>query len=160
MYSFTQQNIGKFTIYNSVQRIGDTHLKKFKAGVTPQNQETINVYVLGNFRFSVDGFTQDLPAGSTTLDLNIENFVEGSVATEEVLSTVAIRYCISAGNEPFSKQVAAVTAGSVFTVQEECVAFVLDGNLTIGTLTLGVGAYMEVIPAVDITGEGRLLVLA
>lgn len=157
MYSFTQNNIGRFTVYQSVQRAGDTHLKKFKAGVTPHNQETINVYVAGSFRFSVGGFTQDLPAGSTTLDLEIEAFPEGVVATEEVLSPVGVRYCVSAGDGAYTKQIVDVSDAVPFVASARSVVFVLAGSVSVVGVAAGPGAYVALEPGDQVTGVGRLL---
>lgn len=159
MYSFTQANIGRFTVYQSVQRAGDTHLKKFKAGVTPQNQKTINVYVVGSFRFSVDGFTQDLHAGDTTLDLQTSGFPEGALATEEVLSTVGIRYCISVTEGTFTKQVVEITESLPFVVDSKSVGFVLSGVQDVSGVSMKVGAMVNLEPGFVVTGSGKLLVL-
>lgn len=159
MYSFTRQTVGKFTVYQSVQRAGDSHQKKFKAGVTPQNQETVNVYALGSFRFSMGEFTQDLPAGSTTLDLSITNFPEGVVSTEEVLSPMAVRYCVSAEGKPYTKQIAMVTEQSSFTSTAKCLAFVLTGSVIAAGVPIGAGAYVMLDPGFEVTGSGKLLVV-
>lgn len=159
MYSFSRRSVGRFTVYQSIQRAGDTHQKKFKAGVTPQNQETINVYAAGDFRFSIGEFTQDLPAGSTTIDLGITEFPEGVVSTEEVLSPMAIRYCVGAEAKPFTKDVIQVTDQAPFTAAGKCVAFVLTGSVEAAGVPIGAGAYVALYPGVAITGLGKLLVV-
>lgn len=159
MYSFTQSNIGRFTVYQSVQRAGDTHLKKFKAGVTPQNQETINVYVAGSFCFSVGDFIQVLNAGDTTLDLQIVVFPENVVATEEVMSDVGIRYCISANDGSFTKQIVEVMEGLPYVADSKSVGFVLSGLPSVSGVSVGVGASVILEPGFTVTGSGKILVL-
>jgi hypothetical protein len=158
MYSFTRQNIGNFVIYQSVQKAGDTHLKKFSTGVTPHNQETINVYAVGDFRFSVGEFTQDLPAGSTTLDLEIDEFPAGEVATEEVLSPVAIRYCIS--GDWLNKSIIDVNSQKPYTVLVSSIVFILTGSFNIAGNTVNAGAYTTLYPNCVVNGNGKLLVIS
>lgn len=159
MYSFKKSSVGDFTVYMSVQRKGDIHLKKFSKEVTPQNQSTVNVYVLGEFKLSIDGFNQVVGAGSTTLDLNIAEFPENQVFTEEVLSPVGIRYCVSVQQGSFTRNTVEVTEETPYVSDGVCVAFVLSGMLKLSGASLGSGAYVALGSNSSVTGSGKLLVL-
>jgi len=127
-YSFQQVTVGQFTAYRSAQVLGDTHCKRFTGGVTPQNQQTLNVYIAGDFEFTCGDFTQVLHAGDTSLDLTIGEFPAGVVCTEKVLSPTALRICVSPpGKGSWSREKVAVTGSISFA--EESALVVMGGEV-------------------------------
>lgn len=95
MYQYKKEVVGAFTIHKATPSVSDDHKKLFDAGVTPQNQKTLNVYVQGAFRFVIGDFEQTLRAGDTSLDLDIEAFPVNTLCIETCLTQPAVRYCVS-----------------------------------------------------------------
>jgi hypothetical protein len=161
MYAFTKNTAGRFIVYSSFQRQGDTHLKRFGAGVTPQNQQTVNIYAKGAFTFQVGALTQQMPEGSCTLDLQLEAFPEGAVATETVVSPTALRYCVAPSDSgPFTRQKLAVSSQSPASFAVKTLVFVLSGTVTAGGVSVAQGGYLLVNPNSPVTGDANVLALA
>lgn len=95
-YKFEKIEMGSFTVYRTVARVGSVHRKRFADGVTPANQGTLNLYA-GKFLFSIPSieFEQRLDAGQSSLDLSIEAFPSGGICEERPLEDGAVRYCVS-----------------------------------------------------------------
>jgi hypothetical protein len=160
MYSFSRREVGRFVVQVSNQKLGDVHRKRFKNGVTPQNQETINVYVAGNFTFSIGSFNKSLTAGSTSLDLEIDEFPEGEIAVEQVVSPTAIRYCVSAKEGKYEKAVSELSTSVPLVLAVASAVFVLSGTVTVGTMVVSTGGYVAVSAGASLLGNGRLLILS
>lgn len=161
MYRFERTPVGRFLVHKAATRKGDTHLKRFKEGVTPRNQETANIYAEGEFEFRVGDFRQVLTAGQTNLDLEIAKFPAGEIATETVLSTYGIRYCVSPNTGgAFTREVIHVVPGSPKQFQVETLVFVLHGFIEVGGVSVAQAGYTIVGPNAPVTGEAALLAVA
>lgn len=95
MYVFKKQLISGFTIYTATPNIGDLHYKKFSGTVTPTNQETLNVYVMGSFLVRCGTFEQLLSAGQTSLDISLDVYPAEQIYVEKVMGGPAKRLCVS-----------------------------------------------------------------
>lgn len=161
MFTFSKRTAGRFDIFASFQSQGDDHKKRFGAGVTPHNQKTINIYAKGEFRFEIGDFSQTLPEGSSTLDLEITEFPAGEISTETVLSTYGLRYCVSPRTGgAFTREVTHVVPGTPKQFQVETLVFVLSGSITVAGVSVAQAAYLLVPANTDIEGEAALLAVA
>jgi len=161
MYTFSKRLAGRFDIFASFQRQGDTHLKKFSAGVTPQTQATVNVYAKGSFSFQVGDFEQVMSEGSCTLDLGIAEFPEGLVATETVLSPYALRYCVSPSSPgPFTRAKVDVAEGQSAVFDVNTLVFVLAGRVSVAGVSVAQGGYVVAMANSPVTGSATLLAVA
>jgi len=161
MFTFNKRTAGRFDVFASFQSAGDNHKKRFGAGVTPGNQQTINVYAKGEFRFEIGGFSQIMPEGSCTLDLELTEFPAGEISTETVLSAYGIRYCVSPNTGgAFTREVIHVVPGSPKQFQVETLVFVLHGFIEVGGVSVSQAGYTLVGPNVPVTGEAALLAVA
>jgi hypothetical protein len=161
MYTFSKRTAGRFDIYASFQRQGDTHLKKFEPGVTPLNQQTVNVYAKGEFRFDIADFSQTMPQGSCSLDLAIDEFPAGVVSTETVLSPYALRYCVSpSAPSPFTRSKANISEGSPLALDQNSLVFVLSGAITVNGVSVGSGGYVLVGANSPVSGVATVLAVA
>lgn len=127
-YSFQKISVGQFNVYKSMQTQNDSHQKKFALGVTPLNQQTLNVYVSGDFEFKCGEFTQVLHAGDTSMDLTIATFPSSLVCTEKVLSPTGLRFCISpVVLSAWNRSKLSLSGQTSFA--EESVLLILDGEI-------------------------------
>lgn len=149
MYAFEKEVVGPFTIHKSSQVAGDLHIKRFKTGVTPLNQATLNVYISGDFRLTCGPLSQVMSAGQTSLEIETSAYPNGGLMREEVLSPTGVRYCISAteGGKWFRKKTQ-LSGGEVF--QQESLIVVLSGQINQRT----VGGVFLLPPGEQITGSG------
>lgn len=151
-YSFQRIAVGSFNVYKSAQVQHDVHLKKFAKGVTPQNQQTLNVYLSGEFHFGGGGFSQVLRAGDTSTELAIAEFPAGIVFNEKVLSPEGLRYCISpAAKSSWNRARVSVSDEVVF--EEESVLVVVDGQVD----SQLVGGLVLARPGQHIVGNGKVI---
>lgn len=156
-YGFDRMTIGAFVAHKTVAPIGAIHKKRFvAAGISPANQATLNLYA-GPFRFTIPetGFSQDMAAGQSSLDLAIEEFPPMVVCEELPLADGAVRYCISpVGNTKWRRYVMDIhdehqlPAGSL--------VFPVGGSVLVD------GATAELhrpVAASTVSGSGRAIVV-
>jgi hypothetical protein len=153
MYSFKRVEVNGVSVHISYQRQGDKHTKKFCSDVTPQTQETLNIYVDGVFSFSVNGADGVvLGAGQTSHDIP-GSFQCGSIAVEKVLSPTAVRYCVA---DATSRQI--VDVNGAIDVQDK-VVFVVNGSVSYNGATLSKGAFLYVAQG-QMSGAARLALVS
>lgn len=128
MYTFEKEVVGPFTVHKSSQVKGDLHVKRFRSGVTPANQATLNVYISGEFLITCGQFSQSMSAGQTSLELAIDAYPDGALMREEVMSETGVRYCISAteGGKWLREKVS-LSGGETFG--QDCLIVVLSGQI-------------------------------
>jgi len=158
MYSFTRKIVGPYTVHLSVQKSGDTHHKKFIGTISPSTQSTTNIYVKGNFLFTIGNYSQEMVSGQTNLDLNIDKYPVDTVATETVLSDYAIRYCIP--TKGLTKQVVEIPENQMYSADKNSLVFVLSGKAVVNNTQVGLGGYWLVQNTESICGPVKLLVLS
>lgn len=158
MYSFTRKTLGPYTVHVSVQKSGDTHLKKFTGTVTPGTQSTTNIYVKGNFLFTIGNYSQEMVSGQTSLDLNIDEYPANTLATETVLSDYAVRYCVP--SKGLTKQVVEIPENQIYSADKNSLVFVLSGKALVNNTQVGLGGYWLVQNTSSITGPVKLLILS
>lgn len=147
-YSFQKVEVDGFIIYRSQQRAGDTHLKKFSAGVTPQNQGTLNIYLSGSFRLSSGEFLQDFGPGDTSLDTALASYPNGVVFTETVLSQDALRYCVSKlGGGPWCRAKVGILGAASFDT--DSVLVVISGSIG----DSGLGSIIRIPAGEQVVGD-------
>lgn len=161
MFTFKRNTAGRFDVFSSFQSQGDVHLKRFGAGVTPRNQQTINVYAKGGFLFEVAGHSQPMLEGSCTLDLSLTEYPSGEVSTETVVSQFGLRYCVSPSRGgPFDRSIVEVTVETPQSFLSETLVFVLQGSIQVASVSVAQAGYVLVRANTPVTGAGRLLVLS
>lgn len=158
MYSFTRKTLGPYTVHISVQKSGDTHHKKFTGTVSPSTQSTTNIYVKGNFLFTIGNYSQEMVSGQTSLDLNIDEYPVDTLATETVLSDYAVRYCVP--SKGLTKQVVEIPENQTYSVDKNSLVFVLSGKAFVNNTQVGLGGYWLVQNTCSITGPVKLLILS
>lgn len=158
MFNFKRSIISGFDIFRSYQKQGDEHKKKFTAaGISPQNQETWNLYIQGTFEFEVEDFSQSLSAGQTSLDLLIPEYPANAPCFERVLSPVGVRYCVSADKlrvSQWTRQVVALGNGESHSVAGDSAMIVLSGMVSVDGLSRGTGSMLPVGLNTTITASG------
>lgn len=161
MYSFSRMSTGRFNIYRSFVKQGDTHKKCFAAGVTPQNQATVNVYVSGQFQFVCGSFSQVMDAGSCNLDLATPEFEEGVVCVETVLSPTANRYCVSSiDNLPFNRFKLHLEQEADHRFLADSLVFVLKGSADLCGVIVNAGGFALLGAGSIVTGPVDMLVVS
>lgn len=156
-YEFERTEMGAFFVHKTVAAIGSVHKKRFVAsGISPANQATLNLYA-GPFRFTIPeaGFSQDMAAGQSSLDLAIEEFPPMVVCEEFALADGAVRYCISpVGNAKWRRYVMDIhgehqlPAGSL--------VFPVGGSVLVDGATAGLH---RPVAASTVSGSGRAIVV-
>jgi hypothetical protein len=112
----------------------------------------LNVYVAGTFRIDINGFSQTMEAGSTSLDLAMDDLPNTVPVVETVVSPTATRYCISSKKKvPWSRTFIDVVGS--FTPPTEGMCVVMSGTFN----NQGVGSIHRCIENVILIGEGRIL---
>lgn len=130
MYQFTTTEIAGLSISKTVAAQGTDHKKRYmKPGVTPDTQNTLNVYISGQFELEIGGVTHVMSAGQTSLDLPLVEYQPGEVCTERVLTAWGTRACISA-KVPWSRSHREIAAGAAFTPACDCLLVLLRGELS------------------------------
>lgn len=133
MYRFKRIHAPGFLLVESRPAHGDTHAKVFAPGTTPKNQGTLNLYLAGEFEFSIPsaGFAQRLAQGQTNLDLRIESFPAGVDAIEAAASADCWRMCLSTEKPGarWSRRIAELEAGGVLRIGPGSVAVVMLGGV-------------------------------
>ena len=95
-YQFEKRIAGAFKIYKSTPSIGTVHLKRFiNEGITPESQETLNIYAEGKFSLEINGLVYTFTACTTSLDWPFGAFPSNMICTETALSENCVRYCIA-----------------------------------------------------------------
>ena len=154
MYHFKKYIVGRFTVYESRQKQGDEHRKRFTGNVTPQSQATLNLYTAGQFEFAIPAvnFTQVLEAGQTNRDLTIASFPTNEVTIERVLSETATRLCVSAAG---AMTVATVdlTVGQSYPQAAVGMLVVISGIVVVDGLTNHPGVVREVFAGSSIQAQ-------
>ncbi len=126
MYNFTKHSIDWLNIYVFRPEVGDVWKKRFTAGTTPANQETLNIYALGSFRTSAIGFSQDFQVGDTSLDTALVEFPSGEDYSEEPVTAPACRLCISTQDKSaWKREKKTISAGATVNLMQGQLAFVL-----------------------------------
>ena len=101
--------------------------------MTPSTQETFNVYASGVFRFDIPdiGFSQELKAGDTNLNLNLLEFPLNAVCTERVVSETAERYCVTPTVAArWQQSVLDLAADEILPLPEGSCVFVFSGRIS------------------------------
>ena len=161
MFTFSKRSAGRFDVHASFQSQGDDHKKRFGAGVTPQNQKTINIYARGEFRFEIGSFSQIMPQGSTTLGLELEEFPSGEISTETVLSAYGLRYCVAPSlGGSFAREEITLVSAAPISFPVDTLAFVLDGSIEVAGVTVGQAGYVLIPARTEASGDARILALS
>lgn len=135
MYPFKQVSAAGFNLTESIVSPGVEHKKRFiEDGVTPQTQETFNVYTKGSFSFEVPeiGFSKTLTAGQTSYDLDV-TYPKDAVCVEKPLEEGSIRVCISSAKpkDTLNREVLAINASQTTEVAKNSLVFVISGTVAI-----------------------------
>lgn len=143
MYKFKRIFAPGFVLVESRPEAGQSHVKRFVPGTTPKNQGTLNLYLAGEFSFSIAaaGFAQSMLPGQTNLDLKIDAFPVGAEAVEQAASDGCWRMCLSPADKSvrWTRRIAEVEAGGVLPLSEGDVAIVLFGEGSSGGEAIQVG---------------------
>lgn len=156
-YGFERTEIGAFFVYKTVAAIGAVHKKRFVSpGISPANQATLNLYA-GPFRFTIPetGFSQDLAAGQSSLDLAIKEFPHMVVCEELPLADAAVRYCISpVGNAKWRRYVLDIDGAHQLPVGS--IVFPAGGSVLVD----GAAADLhKPVASSEVSGSGRIIVM-
>lgn len=132
VYQFTTNTIAGLRVSSSVAKAGTTHRKVCNdSGVSPSSQNTLNVYVSGEFKFAVGDFEQILLPGNTSLDLAMVEYPRGVECVETVLSQWGQRFCVSCDG-PWQRSSISMLGGEGFTAERESLLILLSGELSVG----------------------------
>jgi hypothetical protein len=127
MYRFEKTVIGPFVIHKARPSRNESHRKIFAAGVTPQNQSTLNIYIEGRFQYVVGDFEQVLGAGQSSLDLAIDQFPAEVLCVETCIEAPALRYCVTTRlGERWTRQ---RVKSEAFIIPTDGMLVTLDGTL-------------------------------
>lgn len=135
MYPFKQVSAAGFNLTESVVSPGVEHKKRFiEDGVTPQTQETFNIYTKGSFSFEIPeiGFSKTLVAEQTSYDLNV-TYPKDAICIEKPLEEGSVRVCISSvkPKDTLSREVITLIPTQTINVTKNTLVFVLTGTITI-----------------------------
>lgn len=157
MYKFKRIYAPGFVLVESRPEDGQSHVKRFASGTTPKNQGTLNLYLAGEFSFSIAaaGFTQIVLPGQTNLDLKIDAFPVGAEAVERAASDGCWRMCLSPVDKSarWTRRIAEVEAGGILPLREGDIAIILFGEGFSGGDALQVGGVIHAKSNGDITSQ-------
>ena len=157
MYKFKRIHTPGFVLVESRPEAGQSHVKRFASGTTPKNQGTLNLYLAGEFSFSIAaaGFAQSMLPGQTNFDLEIDAFPGGAEAVEQATSGGCWRMCLSPADKSarWTRRIAEVEAGGVLQLSEGDVAIVLFGEGSAGGEAVQVGGVIHAKSDGDITSQ-------
>lgn len=155
MYTFKKFQFDWLNVFVFTPGVGALWKKRFTAGVTPQNQSTLNIYGLGKFRVTAEaaGFEQLLGVGESSLDLTIGEFPTEGLVVESPTEGPACRICLSVeGGGKWSRVKQTVAAGETVNLEPNQIAAVIpatgwDGSgapdIRVGNpFTVGVDSYV------------------
>ena len=145
MYQFTTRNLSKLRVSTAFAKHGTDHQKVYDdSGVSPKTQDTLNVYVSGEFDVSCGDFKQTMSKGQTNFDLTLGKYPAGEVVNEVVSSEWGARICVSAYTGKMQTEVTKMSARQEVVAEHDCLVVLLSGELIIGGLTLLPVSYREV----------------
>ena len=157
MYKFKRIYATGFLLVESRPDVGQSHVKRFTPGTTPKNQGTLNMYLAGEFSFSIpaSSFSQAMLPGQTSLDLKIDAFPVGAEAVEQATSDGCWRMCLSPVDKSvrWTRRIAEVEAGGVLPLSEGDVAIVLFGEGSSGGEAIQVGGVIYSKSVSEITSQ-------
>lgn len=152
MYQFSNNMLAGLTVSQSVAKAGTTHLKQFTtAGITPASQNTLNLYISGNFKVEVNGFSQIMSPGETSLDLSLTEYPVNLTCTETVLSDWGVRCCVSS-KVPWTKDVINISSTQTYENIYTSLVLLTQGTVSIGGVVMKGPSYREVPNNINITG--------
>jgi hypothetical protein len=131
MYQFSTQEIAGLQVAQTVAKSGTNHKKAYAAaGVTPATQDTLNVYVSGQFRFDCGQFSQTLVAGQTSHDLTLAAYPAGEICEETVLSAWGMRFCVSS-KKPWERERFTLNAGQTLELTKDSLLVLVSGSVDV-----------------------------
>lgn len=142
MYTFTNHFIAGLKVSSTIAKQGTQHHKVYtEQGVSPQNQNTLNVYVSGLFNISSGNWSQQVLPGNCSLDLTISEYLKDQVVIEQVESAWASRFCVSCDNETWTRQLYNLTEQNSLTVSADSLLIVLEGELLVADVPMKAISY-------------------
>lgn len=144
MYKFKRIFAPGFVLVESRPEAWQSHVKRFAPGTTPKNQGTLNLYLAGEFSFSIPstGFRQAMLPGQTNLDISIDAFPVYVDAIEAAELDGCWRMCLSPADKTarWTRRIAQVEAGGILPLREGDIAIVLFGEGSSGGEAMQVGS--------------------
>lgn len=155
MYKFKRIHVPGFTLVESRPSSGDDHVKRFMPGTTPQNQNTLNLYLAGEFLFAIPsiGLAQTMLPGQTNLDLGDALFPVGVDAVETAVGDGCWRMCLSPQDKTarWTRRIDEIEAGGTLSLAAGDVAVVLLGEAESSVDALPVGSVISATDDMAIT---------
>lgn len=126
MYKFNKFQFDWLKVFVATPEVGSLWKKQFAAGVTPQNQFSLNIYTNGKFRISTSQFSQVLGVGDSSLDIALAEFPTDELVIETPIEAPACRLCLSVdGGGKWERSRHLVASGQTFDLKADEIALLI-----------------------------------
>lgn len=155
MYTFTNREIAGLTVSNTIAKQNTEHHKAYQeVEVTPQTQNTLNVYVSGSFLISAGSWSQILSEGNTSLDLSIIQYPIDQPVIEKVQSPWGNRFCVSC-KKSWEKELFELNTTENKIVIEDSLLILLSGQFKVANILMKPVSFRLVIANTEILAQAN-----